>query len=135
MGHRAFHIAHHQHTGDPDRDAELASPKPAAWRSLAWDLATFVHWRNTARFPWRNASGRARAGSKQAPHRQIGRALGRRRLVREGLLTMPIRNTLRLDKVLLNGLFFDENSANATNSCWENPMSTTARDTMHIVME
>lgn len=56
---RAFHMAHHRFTNDPDRDPELAAPKPEGRAALAWHLVGFGYWRAKAAVLWRNAFGAA----------------------------------------------------------------------------
>lgn len=55
---RAFHMAHHKHTGDPERDPEEATPKPRTRSALAWALAGIGYWKTKAAVLWRNALGR-----------------------------------------------------------------------------
>ncbi|MEM1274091.1 MAG: fatty acid desaturase [Pseudomonadota bacterium] len=55
---RAFHMAHHKFTGDPDRDPELATPRPRTRAELAWTLLGIGYWTMKAQVLWRNASGR-----------------------------------------------------------------------------
>ncbi|MEM9756166.1 MAG: fatty acid desaturase, partial [Pseudomonadota bacterium] len=54
---RAFHMAHHRHTGDPAQDPELASPKPRTWPELLWHLATLEYWRDKLTVLLQNAAG------------------------------------------------------------------------------
>jgi len=42
---RAFHLAHHQFTQDPERDPELASPKPASLGALLLVVSGLPLWR------------------------------------------------------------------------------------------
>lgn len=42
---RCFHFAHHRHTQDPDRDPELAVPKPATTLAWAWHVSGMPYWR------------------------------------------------------------------------------------------
>ena len=55
---RAFHMAHHKFTGDPEKDPELANPKPRTRRELAWALIGVAYWQMKARVLWQNAFGR-----------------------------------------------------------------------------
>ena len=67
---RAFHMAHHKHTNDPDRDPELSSPRPESRADLLWHLATPGYWTDKVRVIWANATGPAPApyiSSRQAP--------------------------------------------------------------------
>ena len=41
---RYFHLAHHRHTHDPDKDPELASGKPDTWQSYLIHLSGFPVW-------------------------------------------------------------------------------------------
>ncbi len=55
---RAFHLAHHRHTNDPERDPELAGgAKPGNARALAWHLTGLPYWWSMGRTVWRNAFG------------------------------------------------------------------------------
>lgn len=59
---RYFHLAHHKHTQDPERDPELTGlPKPDDWASFAWHLSSLGYWRAKAALLWRNAFGRIEA--------------------------------------------------------------------------
>ncbi len=58
---RAFHMAHHKHTNDPENDPELAEGKPHGLRALAWHLATVSYWYGKLRLLWSNATGPAPA--------------------------------------------------------------------------
>ncbi|MEJ6394901.1 fatty acid desaturase [Gymnodinialimonas sp. 2305UL16-5] len=54
---RAFHMAHHKYTNDPDNDPELAEGKPDTRRALIWHLLSLAYWISKARLLWRNAIG------------------------------------------------------------------------------
>lgn len=42
---RVFHLAHHRHTNDPDRDPELqGDAKPENWGAMLWHLSTLGYW-------------------------------------------------------------------------------------------
>lgn len=41
---RHFHHAHHRFTQDPDRDPELARPKPRGWGGYLWALSGLPTW-------------------------------------------------------------------------------------------
>jgi len=41
---RTFHFAHHRHTHDPQRDPELATPKPEKWVAYIWMLTGLPLW-------------------------------------------------------------------------------------------
>jgi fatty acid desaturase len=55
---RRFHLAHHRHTQDPDRDPELASPKPATLGRYLWHVSGLPYWRYHAGLLARHATGR-----------------------------------------------------------------------------
>ena len=55
---RAFHIAHHRHTQDPQHDPELAYPKPASWRGYFWTVSGIPYWRERIVTICRHAAGR-----------------------------------------------------------------------------
>ncbi|RBI86348.1 fatty acid desaturase [Rhodosalinus halophilus] len=58
---RYFHLAHHRHTNDPDRDPERAAEKPGSWPAFLWHLSTIGYWRDKAAVLWTNAFGRIEA--------------------------------------------------------------------------
>jgi len=58
---RHFHMAHHRYTQDPDRDPELARPKPTDVRSYLVYVAGVVYWRDRIRELFRHAFGRVSA--------------------------------------------------------------------------
>jgi len=41
---RAFHMAHHRHTGNPDEDPELQHPKPASLPGFIWHVSGIPYW-------------------------------------------------------------------------------------------
>lgn len=55
---RLFHLAHHRHTQDPDRDPELGSPKPCTIRQYLWHVSGIPYWTAQSRALIRNALGR-----------------------------------------------------------------------------
>lgn len=57
---RYFHFAHHRHTHDPERDPELAHPKPGTWPQYLAYLSGWHYWTGMARTLLVNASGRNR---------------------------------------------------------------------------
>lgn len=71
---RAFHMAHHKHTNDPEKDPELSDGKPRGARALAWHLSTLGYWWGKAQTLMSNARGPAPAPyiatSKRAPIRR-----------------------------------------------------------------
>ena len=56
---RWFHMAHHRHTNDPERDPELSRPKPEGWRAIAWHVSGLPYWASQIRLVLRLAMGRA----------------------------------------------------------------------------
>lgn len=58
---RAFHMAHHRYTNDPERDPELSAPKPATRRDIAWHLLGIGYWRDKLKVLAGNAAGPADA--------------------------------------------------------------------------
>ena len=54
---RAFHLAHHRHTNDPEHDPELEDAKPEGWRQIAWHVATPRYWLMKGRVLVDNAFG------------------------------------------------------------------------------
>jgi fatty acid desaturase len=58
---RAFHMAHHKHTNDPENDPELSEGKPRGARALAWHLSTIGYWHGKAQVLLSNATGPAPA--------------------------------------------------------------------------
>lgn len=56
---RAFHLAHHRHTNDPDRDPELqAGANPETRTALLWHVSTIGYWRAKLGTLFKNACGR-----------------------------------------------------------------------------
>ena len=55
---RYFHFAHHRHTHDPERDPELATPKPETVVQYAVYLSGLPYWYGQVRSLVRNAAGR-----------------------------------------------------------------------------
>ncbi|QYX56654.1 fatty acid desaturase [Roseovarius sp. SCSIO 43702] len=56
---RYFHLAHHRHTNDPDRDPELLSgAKPETRGEFIRHVSGLPYWWAMARQTWRNALGR-----------------------------------------------------------------------------
>lgn len=55
---RLFHFAHHRHTQDPERDPELAAPKPESWPAYIAHISGLPHWASAAKTLIRNALGR-----------------------------------------------------------------------------
>ncbi len=89
---RYFHLAHHRHTADPDRDPELAGlPRPEDWRSFLWHLSTVEYWFDKAKLLGVNAFG-----TVDAPYLPAGRIPRIRREARwmlalyAGLLTFDL---------------------------------------------
>ncbi len=58
---RAFHMAHHKHTNDPDNDPELSESHPRGPRALIWHLSTIGYWAAKIRLLLINAKGPAPA--------------------------------------------------------------------------
>lgn len=54
---RCFHFAHHRHTQDPERDPELAGPKPETWPAFVWHVSGLPYWIAQSRLLLRNAAG------------------------------------------------------------------------------
>lgn len=57
---RAFHLAHHRHTQDPDRDPELAEPPATRGSGLWLRLSGLPYWRDALTVLIRLALGRER---------------------------------------------------------------------------
>ena len=56
---RYFHLAHHRHVGDPDRDPELVEGgHPATRAGFWWHVSGLPLWWGLARQIWRTATGR-----------------------------------------------------------------------------
>ena len=55
---RYFHFAHHRHTQDPQKDPELAVPKPATWREYWVHTSGLPVWCSQIKTVARNALGR-----------------------------------------------------------------------------
>lgn len=55
---RAFHMAHHKFTNDPERDPEIAGHgRPETWRDYLVYLSGWGYWTGNARTLWQNAFG------------------------------------------------------------------------------
>lgn len=59
---RYFHFAHHRFTQDPQRDPELAGPKPETWRGYLLHISGLPVWRSQVAALIRNAAGRCDDG-------------------------------------------------------------------------
>lgn len=57
---RYFHFAHHRYTQDPERDPELASPKPDTLSAYAWHVTGVPVWRSHLVTLLHNAAGQGR---------------------------------------------------------------------------
>jgi fatty acid desaturase len=55
---RAFHLAHHRHTQDPERDPELAVPKPATLGAYLRAVSGLPYWRERIATTLAHAAGR-----------------------------------------------------------------------------
>ena len=55
---RAFHLAHHRHTQDPERDPELASPKPRTRGELLLAVSGLPLWRERVATLLQHSRGR-----------------------------------------------------------------------------
>jgi fatty acid desaturase len=65
---RYFHLAHHRHTNDPDKDPELmAGGAPDTRRGVIWHVTGIPYWRGMIRKVWRNAFGENRDVYVPAP--------------------------------------------------------------------
>ena len=58
---RLFHFAHHRHTQDPERDPELATPKPETLGQWAWHVSGMPYWISGVTALIQHASGRVDA--------------------------------------------------------------------------
>ncbi len=54
---RAFHLAHHRYTQEPDKDPELAEPRPQSLGGYLWYLSGLPYWRGQIAALLRHASG------------------------------------------------------------------------------
>lgn len=59
---RFFHFAHHRYTQDPERDPELATPKPQTELEYLWHLTGFPYWAAQVRALMRAALGQSLPG-------------------------------------------------------------------------
>lgn len=55
---RYFHLAHHRHTNDPEKDPELAGGKPETRGQYVWHVSGLPYWGFMARVTWECARGR-----------------------------------------------------------------------------
>lgn len=58
---RAFHMAHHRHTNDPERDPELAGPRPDTWPRFLIHVSGLPYWWAMGRVLLENAFGKPEA--------------------------------------------------------------------------
>ena len=58
---RYFHLAHHRHTTDPNRDPELASAKPETWAEYLIHVSGLPYWKGEIATLITNARGQANA--------------------------------------------------------------------------
>lgn len=54
---RYFHLAHHRFTNDPNKDPELATPKPDTWAAYLLHISGLPYWRSMIAVLLRNAFG------------------------------------------------------------------------------
>lgn len=80
---RAFHFAHHRHTQDPERDPELASPRPATYAQWLLYVSGLPYWR------WQIQGLVARAFGK-VPEDFYGNDTQRRKVVLESRLILAL---------------------------------------------
>ena len=55
---RAFHLEHHRHTQDPERDPELVGAPLRTWRHYLWRVSGAQYWVRQIRVIARHAAGR-----------------------------------------------------------------------------
>lgn len=55
---RYFHLAHHRHTNDPDKDPELSAGKPSTLKDYLWYLSGLPTWCSSLKTLIKNATGR-----------------------------------------------------------------------------
>ncbi len=55
---RAFHLAHHRYTQEPDKDPELADPRPQSLGGYLWYLSGLPYWRGQIAALLGHAGGR-----------------------------------------------------------------------------
>jgi fatty acid desaturase len=53
----AFHLAHHRHTQDPERDPELALLPPSTLDAYVWRVMALPYWRTRLQVVWAGLSG------------------------------------------------------------------------------
>lgn len=53
----AFHLAHHRHTQDPERDPELLLPKPSTLDSYLWRVGAMPYWEARLSVLWDGLRG------------------------------------------------------------------------------
>ena len=90
---RYFHFAHHRHTQDPERDPELAAPKPASLSQWLLQVSGWPYWRAQVGLLVSHALGRVTAAF--VPVR------GRAELVTEARLFLAIYATAAVLFVLM----------------------------------
>lgn len=76
---RHFHLAHHRHTQDPERDPELASPKPHTPGEYLWHVSGLPVWKSQIATLLRNAAGRCE--DEFVPPKALGRVRSEARIM------------------------------------------------------
>lgn len=95
---RYFHLAHHRHTNDPERDPELSKPKPETWTSYVLYVLTLAYWKNKAVVLLSNAFGEIDGGFvPETAHARV-RHEARRAIVLYALLLVA---TVTITPILL----------------------------------
>jgi fatty acid desaturase len=84
---RHYHLAHHRYTQDPERDPELAEPKPRTLGQYLWVISGIPFWRGAVSNLFRLALGQT-AGMDYLPARE------RRTAVREARLFIGLYGAL-----------------------------------------
>ncbi len=96
---RAFHMAHHRYTNDPDRDPELTGDaKPKNLRGMIWHVSSLGYWTAKASTLWANANGRC--DSSYVSGRAIPRLITEARAMLV-IYTLALGFTLFISPILL----------------------------------
>ena len=80
---RAFHFEHHRFTQNPERDPELATPKPATLRQYLWHISGAGYWIDRLKTTCRHAHGHFDEAYLKAPRL-------RARIQREAIVLLSI---------------------------------------------
>ena len=68
---RQFHLEHHRETQNPDKDPELASPRPATLRQFLWHITGLPLWASLCGSLFNSAAGKMETYIPQSSRRDV----------------------------------------------------------------